>query len=140
MKKAFEEFMMVIHDANRLYDNIIADRRKTYKHPQVDFFIDHFLKLAITNKSDEDKAQQVVESDIRSVGIDMFGGGITTTNKTLQMMLAVLVNNPGIQDDIYREIVEMIGARKPCLEDRFSMPFTEAVLLETLRYHSLGKL
>ncbi len=67
----------------------------------------------------------------------MFGAGISTTSRTLQMMLAVLVHHPEIQDSAYKEIVEIIGERKPRIEDRASMPFIEAVILETLRYHSL---
>ncbi len=138
VKKAYAEFMMVMNNARMLYDNITAVRRRTYKHPNVEYFIDHFLKLSVANKFDEDKSRVVEESDIRAVGMDMFGGGIITTSKTLQMMLAVLVSHPEIQDSAYKEIVEVIGKRKPRIEDRTSMTFIEALILETLRYHSLA--
>lgn len=60
--------------------------------------MDHFLKLSIEHKDDADPSRVVNESDIRCMGMDMFGGGITTTSKTLKMMLALLVCHPEIQD------------------------------------------
>ncbi len=42
-----------------------------------------------------------------------------------------------MQDQIYMEINEVIGKRNPTMEDRQSMPLTESLILETLRYHSL---
>ncbi len=138
VKKAYAEFMMVMNEARILYDSIAAVRRRTYEHPNVEFFIDFFLKLSATNEFDEDKTRVVEESDIRAVGFDMFGAGTLTTSKTLQMMLAVLVCHPEIQDSACKEIVEVIGKRKPRIEDRTFMPFTEALILETLRYHSLA--
>ena len=137
VRKAYAELMIIVNDTKMLYDRITADRRKTYNHPQVEFFIDHFLKLSATNKFSEDKSRVVEESDIRSVGLDIWGAGVGTTSRTLEMMLAVLVNHPEIQDAAYKEIVEVIGERKPRIEDRTSMPFIEALILETLRYHSL---
>ncbi len=137
VKKAFAEFMTVIKNAISLYDGITASRRKLYKHPKVEFVIDHFLKLSMINQIEDDKSKIVNDADIRSVGIDVFGAGITTTSKTLQMMLAVFVNHPAIQEKAHKEIVEAIGNRKPKIEDKISMPFIEALILETLRYHSL---
>ena len=134
VKRAFAEFLTVINNKNTLYDTITAARRKTYTHPQVEFFIDHFLKLQ------GDNSKIVNEIDIRSMGMDMFGPGHKTTSLTLEMMLALLVNHQEIQDKAHKEIVEVIGNRKPRIEDKLSMPFIEALILETLRYHSLAPL
>ncbi len=137
VKKAFEEFVLEINNAINLYSNLTGERRKSYKHPHVEVLIDHFLKLSTTNRFDEDKSRIVDESDIQSVGIMLVGAGMTTTSKTLQMMLAILVNHQDIQDKAYNEIADVIGTRTPTLEDKSSMPFIEALILETLRYHSL---
>ena len=138
VRKAYAELIAVINNFVTLYDKIVAARRRLYKHPQVEYFIDHFLKLSITNKSEEDKARIVDELDVRAVGSTMFGAGMITTYSTMQMMLAILVNHPEIQDQIYAEINEVIGKRNPTMEDRQSMPLTESLILETLRYHSLA--
>ncbi len=137
VKKAFADFMTQINITNTLFDNITIARRNAYEHPRVEFFIDHFLKLLNMSKSEGDKSRIVDETTLSSMGIDMLYGGMTTTSKTLEMMLAILVNHPEIQDKTYKEINEAIGNRKPRIEDRISMPFVEALILETLRYHSL---
>ena len=137
VKKAYAEFMMVMNNHVTLFGNMTTARRKLYKHPHVEYLIDHFLKLSITNESDENKSRIVDEVDIAAVGSDMFGAGYTTTSKTLQMMLAILVNHQQIQDQAYMEINEVIGNRNPTMTDRPSMPYVEALILETLRYHSL---
>ena len=135
VKRAYVEFLTEVNNTNTLYDNMTAARRKTFaKHMEGEYFIDHFLKL------EGERNKIVNEIDIRSMGLDMFGAGFTTTSKTLEMMLAILVNHPEVQDKAYKEIVEVIGNRKPRIEDRISMPFTEALILETLRYHSLNML
>ncbi len=119
-----------------LYDKHIAARKNQYNHPQVEVFIDHFLKLNTMNKND-DASRIVNERDIRSVAMDLFSAGMVSTSKTLEMMLAILTNHPEVQDSVFHEIDEVMGTGKPKMEDRLSMPFTEAVILETLRYHSL---
>ncbi len=97
VKNAYAKFTAVINSYATLYENITASRRRIYKHPQVEYFIDHFLKLSITNEFDEDKSRIVDELDIAAVGSDMFGAGMMTTFSTLQMMLAALVNHQEIQ-------------------------------------------
>ncbi len=138
IKKAFAEFISVTNNGHKVFENLLAARRKTYQHPQVECFTDHFLKLHRMSKTEEDKYKKVDQLDIRIIGMDMLSAGVMTTTKTLQMMLAVLVNHPQIQDDLHNEIVEVIGERNPSIEDRTCMPFTEAVILETLRYHSVA--
>ena len=131
VKRAYTTLLNVVTNRNSMYDKHIAARRKLYDHPNVEVFIDHFFKLNIINQIDTAK-----KADIRTIAMDMFVGGITTTSKTLEMMLAILVNHPKIQDDVFREIDDVIGKRHPKIEDKLSMPFTQAVILETLRYHS----
>ena len=137
VKKAYAEFRRVFKNQFNLYENYTGARRNLYKHPQVECFIDHFLELSITNKSEEDKSRIIDELNIVTLGSDMFMAGSTTTSKTLQMMLAVLVNYQEIQDKAYMEINAVIGKRNPTMADRPLMPFIEALILETLRYHSL---
>ncbi len=136
VKMAYKTLINVVNNKNTLYENFIAARRQLYDHPNVEVFIDHFFKLNITNKS-EDKAKNVDETDIHSLGVQMFTAGVTTTAKTMTMMLAILVNHPEIQDAVYEEINDVIGKRQPRMEDKHSMPITQAVILETLRYHSV---
>ncbi len=138
VKKAYQNFMFVVNKANTHYANKTAARKEIYHHPEVDFFIDHFLKLQEMSKINEDKSKTVEERDIISMGIDIFNAGVSTTSRTLQMMLAVLVNHQEIQDRAYNEIFRVIGKQKPRLKDRMSLPYVEALILETMRYHSVA--
>ncbi len=139
VKRAYTTLINVITRSNAAYDRYIAARRQLYDHPNVEVFIDHFFKLNIINDT-EDATKYVDEKDIQALAMDMFAPGMTTTSKTLEMMVAILVNHPEIQDAVYEEIKSVIGIRQPRIEDKLSMPFTQAVILETLRYHSMTPL
>ncbi len=135
IKRAYTRLINVVTNTHAIYHKYIAARRKLYRHPKVEVFVDHFLKLNITNET-EDTTKNINETDIFSVAHDIFVGGMATTSKTLTMMLAILVNHPNIQDAVYQEINDTIGRRQPKTEDKLSMPFTQAVILEMLRYQS----
>ncbi len=136
VKKAYKELINFLTATNSMYDNHIAKRRRLYNHQNVEVFIDHFFYLNIMNQ-DKDTTKHIDEANIRSLAMNMFTAGMITTAKTLEMMLAILVNRPEIQEAIYKEIINVMGQRQPQMEDKLSMPFTQAVILETLRYHSL---
>lgn len=59
--------------------------------------------------------------------------GFLTSRGTLMSLLHLLAQNPEIQRKMQEEIDDVIGEREVNIEDRGSCPFTEAVLLETLR-------
>lgn len=64
---------------------------------------------------------------------DFFLAGSETTTTTLKWSWAFLVNHPEIQSKMREEIDDVIGSRPVSLADRDKMPFTDAVLTETLR-------
>ena len=136
VRRAYTAFIDIVNKLNSNYDRCIMARRKLYVHPNVEVFIDQFFKLSMTQNVDA--AKMIGDTEIRSLAADMFVGGSVTTSKTLTMMLAILVNHPEIQDAVFQEINDIIGKRQPRMEDKLSMPFTQAVILETLRYHSLA--
>jgi cytochrome P450 len=51
-------------------------------------------------------------------------------------LIHLLAEHPQIQNRIQREIDDIIGEREAHIKDRNNCPFTEAVILETLRYIS----
>ncbi len=136
IKRIYTEFLNIFTDSTAIYDRYIAERRKLYKHPKVEVFIDHFFNLNNMSQT-EDTIRNVGVTEIQASAIAMATAGMTTTAKTLEMMLAILVNHQHIQDIAYEEIDRTIGKRQPRIEDKLSMPFTQALILETLRYHSL---
>ena len=50
-----------------------------------------------------------------------------TTQQTTGALIAILTNNPEIQEKIHREIDSVIGNNEPRLDDRHRMHYTSAV-------------
>ncbi|CAO3597682.1 unnamed protein product [Absidia cylindrospora] len=62
------------------------------------------------------------------------GAGSETTASTLEWMIALLANEPSIQDKVYDEIQTNVGSfRLPGPEDESSLPYLQCVIHETLR-------
>ncbi|KAL3870429.1 hypothetical protein ACJMK2_038497, partial [Sinanodonta woodiana] len=60
---------------------------------------------------------------------------LLTTRNGLLCILLVLLHHHECVDRMYQEIVDVVGLeRSPSLKDRPSMPYTEAIMLEALRY------
>ena len=78
--------------------------------------------------------RQISRKDIPySIKNVTYFSGFLTSRGTLMSLLHLLAENPEIQRKMQEEIDDVIGEREVNIEDRGSCPFTEAVLLETLR-------
>ncbi|KAI5626339.1 cytochrome P450 precursor, partial [Silurus asotus] len=70
--------------------------------------------------------------------LNLFLAGTETTSTTLRYALMLLIKHPEIQDRMQKEIDIVIGReRSPNMEDRKSLPFTDAVIHEVQRYIDL---
>merc|ERR1719219_2595480 len=69
--------------------------------------------------------------------MDLFGAGSETTSSILCFTILYLTRWPDVQRKLQKEIDTVIGSRTPELEDRQSMPYTEAVIQEVLRLSCL---
>ncbi|VTJ68506.1 Hypothetical predicted protein [Marmota monax] len=104
-------------------------------------FIDCFLI-----KMNEEKGNQQTEfttEALINIVTDFFGAGTETTSTTLRYGLLLLLKHPevtGLTSDakVQEEIDQVIGRHcSPCMQDKSSMPYTEAVLHEIQRYIDL---
>ncbi|CAH1777163.1 unnamed protein product [Owenia fusiformis] len=75
---------------------------------------------------------------LRCIIDDLFFAGTETTSTTMRWALLYMIKYPHIQEKVRQEIFDNIGkGRLPSLNDRESLPYTEAVLLEIQRYNSI---
>ena len=80
-----------------------------------------------------------VVSDLRGLILDMFAAGIDTTLTILVNTFALLLKYPECSNKIRAEIDRVTrNSRPPSLDDRPSMPYTKALILEVHRYISLA--
>lgn len=84
-------------------------------------------------EGDEEKISLLDDDYIINTIQDMFLAGHGTISTTLRWMMAFLVKHPNFQEDIQRQLDEVVGDRNPLLHDRPSLPLIHATILETLR-------
>ncbi|KAF9536444.1 cytochrome P450, partial [Agrocybe pediades] len=70
-----------------------------------------------------------------------FGAGVVTTLATLDFILVALLNYPDIMRKVQAEIDNIVGrSRLPDFCDMDSLPYTKAVILETMRWRPITPL
>ena len=60
--------------------------------------------------------------------------GTNTSLPFLYALLAILTAKPAIQTRMQEELDNVLGGRHPTIKDKESMPYTQAVFEEVLRY------
>ncbi len=83
-------------------------------------------------------ADHLTEFNILVQCVHVLHGGITTTTLNIYTGINLLAHHPDIQNIMAEEISSQVG--ESCsitLQDRSSLPYTRAVLLEILRYNTV---
>ncbi|XP_033114179.1 steroid 17-alpha-hydroxylase/17,20 lyase-like [Anneissia japonica] len=129
VKATMSEFLDIISREVKTHLSCEEDR------PANDL-IDLLLQAQKEAKSEEsiDANCTLTDVHIKQIVSDLFGAGTDTTTVTLLWGIGCLVDNPEIQEKIKTEIDEVIGDRTPRLSDRGKLPYTEATIMETMRF------
>ncbi|XP_066508018.1 cytochrome P450 2G1-like [Hoplias malabaricus] len=99
-------------------------------------FIDCFL-IRLDQEKDVPNTEFHYDNLIATVQ-NLFLAGTETTSTTIRYALMLLIRHPEIQEQMQKEIDTVIGKdRSPAMDDRKSLPFTDAVIHEVQRYIDL---
>ena len=86
----------------------------------------------------EDQGPEYDHQDLLYILRDMCLGGSDTIVSTTLWFIVELANHPDIQERMQREIDRVVpGVRYPSLDDKAQLPYTEAVILEVMRRHTV---
>ncbi|XP_067831064.1 cytochrome P450 2C21-like [Heptranchias perlo] len=131
-KKIFQN----VADLLNFMNEMIQSHKESFQKDFSRDYIDSFLI-----KMDEEKHKldsEFIYKNLLMSAMNLFMAGTETTSTTLRWALQILAKHPQIQEKINREIVEVIGScRRPTIEDRAKMPYTDAVIHEVQRYIDL---
>jgi cytochrome P450 len=76
------------------------------------------------------------EDTMKAVALIGYMAGVDTTTSALQVFLLAMVLYPDVQTQARAEIDQAVGHDKmPCLDDRASLPYLDAILCEVLRWY-----
>uniref|UniRef100_A0A8C6W742 unspecific monooxygenase n=1 Tax=Nannospalax galili TaxID=1026970 RepID=A0A8C6W742_NANGA len=99
-------------------------------------FIDYYLiKRSQVNHN---QSSEFTLENLALTVVDLFSAGTETTSTTLRYTLLLLLKYPHVTAKVQEEIDRVVGRhRSPCMQDRSSMPYTDAMVHEVQRYIDL---
>ncbi|XP_053105462.1 cytochrome P450 2J2-like isoform X2 [Hemicordylus capensis] len=113
---------------------IIEKHKEELNPSETRDFIDAYLK----EMAKEDAGSSFHEENLIFSTLDLFFAGTQTTSTTLRWALLYMAFYPEIQERVQAEIDSVIGqSRQPSMDDRDSMPYTNAVVHEIQRMGNL---
>ncbi|XP_048121033.1 cytochrome P450 2C15-like [Alosa alosa] len=102
-------------------------------------YIDCFL-IRINQEKDLAESEFIYENMTATV-LDLFMAGTDSTSSTIRYAFMLLIKHPDIQEHMQKEIESVLGQhRAPQMEDRKSLPYTDAVIHEVQRYMDFAPL
>ncbi|XP_069047960.1 cytochrome P450 2F5-like isoform X2 [Lepisosteus oculatus] len=127
-----EEIFSGAEEVRRFVEERVREHQETLSAHGPRDFIDCFL-LRMQQEQDN-PSSEFHRDNLVSTVLNLLLAGTETTSTTLRYALLLLIKYPHVQERAQREIDEVVGReRPPAMEDRRSLPFTDAVVHEVQR-------
>uniref|UniRef100_A0A673BVH5 Cytochrome P450, family 2, subfamily Y, polypeptide 3 n=1 Tax=Sphaeramia orbicularis TaxID=375764 RepID=A0A673BVH5_9TELE len=122
-----------VETLKRFIKKKIREHEETLEPSSPRDYIDCFLIRL--NKEKDLSTSEFHYDNLVSTVFNLYMGGTESTSSTIRFALSVLSKYPEIQEKMQQEIDSVIGQeRDPFMEDRKSLPFTDAVIHEIQRF------
>ncbi|XP_071961415.1 steroid 17-alpha-hydroxylase/17,20 lyase-like [Antedon mediterranea] len=127
---------------NEFFDILMKDVSQHLKEYSPDEPAKDMIELLLHAQRDEKETEgsenKLTDVHIKQILSDLFSAGTDTTTSTLLWGIACLMDNPDVQKKIKKELDEVIGDRPSSLSDRGKLPYTEATIMEIMRYGTVA--
>ncbi|XP_067013413.2 methyl farnesoate epoxidase [Anabrus simplex] len=126
------------HQLHHFIRKIIQEHKKVLDENLPRDFIDAYL-IEMLKQPPENSSFS--EDMLVIICMDLFAAGAESVGNTLSFALLYMVLHPEVQEKVQKEIDHQIGrGRLPSLQDKSSLQYTEAVLMEIQRINSIAPL
>ncbi|KAK3598209.1 hypothetical protein CHS0354_026611 [Potamilus streckersoni] len=118
-------------------NELIEEHMKKFDDGNIVDFVDAFISEM--KKEDDREKKTIFSRDyLAAIIMDLFIAGTETTSTTITWASFYLATRPDIQSRIFEEIKEHVGTeRLPSMQDKQSLVYTEAFIMEVLRISSI---
>ncbi|KAG2115237.1 cytochrome P450 [Suillus discolor] len=131
-KRASVKCLNAAHDVKELPFQYVKEKMSTGN--MAPCFVTETLNRARLSVEDDN----VITTAVKEAACMAFAGGVETTTSTLLVFLLAMVLHPEAQAKAHAEIDRVVGKdRLPGFDDRPALPYVEAILRETLRWHPI---
>ncbi|XP_071037591.1 cytochrome P450 18a1-like [Parasteatoda tepidariorum] len=111
----------------------IDQHEQTLDENNIRDYIDGYL-LEIRKRNDKAFCKPVLQDMVGA----FFGAGSETVRLTLDWLTLTMASFPHVQEKVVAEIETVIGRnRTPCWKDHTDMPYTEATIMELMRWRTI---
>lgn len=108
---------------------IIAERRRDGRDRG------DLLSMLLSAQDDEGDGSGMTDRQLRDEVITLFLAGHETTANALAFAWLLLARHPDAAASLHAEVDRVLGDRVPTLDDLAAMPYTRAVVAETMRLY-----
>ncbi|XP_033120315.1 cytochrome P450 1A1-like [Anneissia japonica] len=132
--KTMSDFKGIILELRDILSDDIKRHKENHVQGVSNNICDQLLNVSRSMNQSELRKCNIDEERVMSSVYDMVGAAFDTISMSLTWSLVLMVNYPDVQAAVHDELLRVVGHKTPTLKDKPSLPFTEACILETLRF------